>query len=354
MFGFQLDPKPTSERLLHQGVAVTRMLIHYGSRHRGQFVKASLAALMVVATRLALPWPMWVITHQWISTSSSPGSGVYHLLLTSVDPTITMGVLLLLLLVILGLADMIERLYFARFAIGAIRDLRADVFKAARRRHKRKITHKRGDLVARLIGDTARIKNGLKGFFIHVTTHGIVFVGVTVILLVMDIRLGSVFVCATVATGVVTAWGAGWMFRRSLKQRRKEGKLAQQIQKSFKAKSRTARFKKLNKSSGRHQAALTRMEGVITWATHGIYGVTVLAALWAGTAGVTAGRMQFADMVIFMMYALMMRGPIVQLARHGSRTGKIMGNTYRLLEVLQENKETGRRTVEILPVPLGT
>ncbi|MGH8729556.1 MAG: hypothetical protein ACREV9_15675 [Burkholderiales bacterium] len=46
--------------------------------------------------------------------------------------------------------------------------------------------------------------------------------------------------------------------------------------------------------------------------------------------------MEVGDLVVFMMYALMMRGPIVRLARQGSKTGRIFGAGYRLVHMIDK------------------
>ena len=68
-----------------------------------------------------------------------------------------------------------------------------------------------------------------------------------------------------------------------------------------------------------------------------MFGLAVLAALWVGVNGVEAGRFAAGDMVVFMMYVLMMRGPIVRLARQGSQTGKVLGAGYRIIQARQED-----------------
>jgi ABC-type multidrug transport system fused ATPase/permease subunit len=83
------------------------------------------------------------------------------------------------------------------------------------------------------------------------------------------------------------------------------------------------------------EAQLTHAQGVATWATHAIFGAAVLAALAAGSNAVAAGRIGVAEMVLFMMYALMMRGPLVRLARQGAKSGRILAAGHRLLQLTE-------------------
>jgi ABC-type multidrug transport system fused ATPase/permease subunit len=322
---------PESEdRLLAKAIVVLKGMAPYGRRHARVFAMGALAAGFVVAARLALPWPLRAIADIWVGAGADAATATVAQ--GTIHPAILMGFVFFAILVVLGLADMFERLYFARFSIGLVRDLRADTFGAVMKAQAQRKIGKRGDLVARLVGDTARVKAGMKTFLVHVLTNGVVFLGVTVVLLSLDVALGLVFSVAAVGTAAVTWWGAGRMFRRSLSYRTKEGKLANTIERALRHGPTDDRFRKINRSSGSHEAALTRTQGITTWTTYTVFGLTVLAALWVGVNAVEAGRIAAGDMVVFMMYALMMRGPIVRLARQGSQTGKVFGAGYRIIQ----------------------
>lgn len=109
-----------------------------------------------------------------------------------------------------------------------------------------------------------------------------------------------------------------------------------------------ARYVPLETNDGVFEATQTKLQGIATWTTHGIFGAAVLAALWVGALAVDAGRMAAGDMVVFMMYALMMRGPIVRLARQGCRTGKALGTGYRLVQLF--SVDTVARTKQREPL----
>ena len=317
---------------------ILRTLAPYARRHRVVFVKGGVAALFVVAAKLALPWPLRFALDLSI-LDSRDGARTLELPV-AVDPVLLMGGAFLGTLLILGLSDLLARLYFARFAIGTVRDLRADAFKAAVSAEADDASSRSGDMVARLVGDTARLKEGLKGFFVHVVTNGLVFTGVSVILLIMNVQIGLVFAAAGLCAGAVMTWGAARIFRVYRKQRQKEGRLADTIHYAFGGETDEThdRFAKVNRSSGRHEATTTRIQGIATWSTHGIYGLAVVVALYLASGAVKTGQLTQGEMVSFMMYALIMRGPIIRLARQGTRTGKILGAAYRVVDLLQTSR----------------
>ncbi len=333
---YSMNQKPTRQPLLSRWFKVWLVLASFGQRHIRMLVLGGLSALFVVGIRLVLPWPLKALMKPWLGHASHRAHGLLELVPSGLDPVLAMGGLFLLLLFALGYMDFIARLYFARFAIGSIRDLRTQAFKKAGqlRPHTRQMGS--GDLVARLIGDTARLKAGLKGFLVHVATNGVMLVGVTGVLLWLDVRLGLIFVVADILVVCVTAWGAKAMFRSALKFRTKEGQLADYIHESWQDKPSSSSFGDVNHSSGTHEASLTRIQGVTTWAAHVILGLAVVATLWLGTRSVAAGRIDAGDLFVVMMYGLMVRAPIVQLARQGARTGKIMACGERLERLLTE------------------
>jgi ABC-type multidrug transport system fused ATPase/permease subunit len=145
------------------------LLWRFGARHRGWLARGGLAALCVVALRVALPWPLRMLLGPWLDDS-----GVALTSETIVSYCLVFGGIMLAL----GLFDFLSRLWFARFAIGTVQDLRTAAFKAADRE-----TGTPGDVISRLIGDTARIKAGMKGFLVHVATNGVLALGVAGIML---------------------------------------------------------------------------------------------------------------------------------------------------------------------------
>ncbi len=297
-------------------------------------------------TRLALPWPFRGIIEGLFKASSESTDIFAGWLPDSTNAVVILGLVFFVLIFLYGLCDFLERLWFARFAIGTMRDLRLEAFRAAVINHEKYSKKKRGDLIARLIGDTARIKNGLKGFFVHFLPNLFLFLGVTIILLLMNLHLGLIFVTSFLAVGTITVFSSFRQFKKSLKHRKKEGELSNQMLETFRRidKDRNREefnrtFEKLNKKSGLYEASLTRAEGLTTWAICVIFGLTVLLAIWIGTDAVKQDQLNMGDMVVFMMYAIMLRGPVMRLGRYGTRMGKILGTSYRVAKILPDKNE---------------
>lgn len=323
--------------MLRKSLSVIGALAPYGRRHWRWFALGSLAAIAVVAGRLALPWPLRAVAD--LSRAGGESNWVLSLVPGTFDPVLAMGGIFFALIFALGLSDLLERLYFARFSIATLRDLRTDAIAWAVGTRSDERTSKAGDMVSCLVGDTSRVKSGMQGFFVHVATNGLVFLGMTLILFTMDSMLGVIFAVAGIATALVTAWAAARIFKNTLSHRTKEGELADRIQNALQNDSDDAELFDISETSSGDEAKQTKFQGIATWTTHGIYGAAVLAALWAGARAVEAGQIALGDLVVFMMYALMMRGPIVRLARQGSKTGKIFGAGYRVVQVFDKRNK---------------
>jgi ATP-binding cassette subfamily B protein len=321
--------------LAREAAGTVRLLARFGRRHWRAFACGSLAAAGVVAGRLALPWPLRAVNDRWLGQGGSAGDdGLLALVPAGLDPVLAMGTLFLAVMLGLGLADFLERLWFARFALSTVGDLREAAFAAAMRRRHEASPIEPGEVIARLIGDAARIKSGMQAFLVHVATNGAVFLGVTVILFAMDPALGLIFAAAATGTALATGWGAARLFRGALKRREKEGRIANRIMDRMRGSGEDdGETVKLARHGDNQGAAQTRTIGVATWTSHVLFGLAVLAALLVGADAVAEGRITTADLLVLMMYALLMRGPIVRLARQGSKSGKSLGTARRLVQL---------------------
>ena len=308
----------------------------FARRHLRACLGGTAAAVAVVALRLALPWPLKALVDPWVVGAEAAGETV-----ASPVPggALGLGVSFLLLAVGLGWADRFERLSFARFAIGIVRDLRSRAFAAVTGAH-RVPGAGTGDLVARLIGDTARVKAGIKGFLVHVATNGVFFVGVSLVFLWLLPPVGLIFAAGALSLAVLTYAGAARIHRRAVTYRRKEGKLAEAIHRSASLDPSQASFARVNRSSGQHEAALTGLQTLATAGAHVVFGLTVLGAWAAAWRSAAAAQVDAGVLILLAIYSLSLRGPMVQLARQGVRTGKILAGLQRLGHLLDLEAET--------------
>ncbi len=320
-----LDRRKVRRRWLR----IWKALLPFARRHRADFRKSCAAAFGVVAFRLALPWPIRGVLGPYLSADAPSEQPWYA------DPW-SIGLLFLFIVVGLGYSDFRQRVYVARFSIAWVRDIRAEAFRAANRLDPRSLTTSSGDLVARLVGDTARLKAGLKGFQTHVAVNGVFFLGVCAVMLWIDWMLGLIVLGAGVCVFLVTLEGATRLYQHYLKLRKKEGKLAGTIQEALSENPQEARFVKVNYSSGHHETNVVRIQGRTTLAAHVILGIATCAVLVLAFHGLDSGRIQAADMLVFFIYLVDVHRPAVRLCRQGTRFGKMMACGNRLERIIHD------------------
>lgn len=309
-------------------VRLSRLLGRYGRGHRRVLMLGALAALAVVALRLALPWPIRAALQPFLTTGSAAPSNAGAEAAASPERWAALAGLFLGLVLCMGFGDMVERLWFARFAIKTVRDLRAAAFQRAIGPDRAPIRMRSGDLIARLIGDTARIKAGLTGFLVHVATNGTLYLGVTCLMIWLDPLMGAVLAGAGVVLLGITVRGASRAYALASRYRSKEGKLAESIGRASRGSPINA-FARVNRKSGRQEAALAKTQGMATFAAHGVFGAAVLIAILLNTVASADGPNP-GHLLVLVFYALMLRAPVVQLVRQGTRTGKILACLDRL------------------------
>ncbi len=305
----------------------SQLIAGFAARHRRGLLVGAMGAVGVVALRLALPWPLNILL--------ADVSGAGHPLTNDLEAA-TPLVAFVAIVILLGFADFFARMAFARFAIAVVRDLRAAAFESTMRfARPRDESAGTGDLISRLVSDTARLKEGLKGFLIHVATNGLLFIGVGVVLLAVFPAVGLVFLAAALVIGAITAAGALAIHRRASEYRAEEGRLADRIHRASISATGSVGVVRLNRSSGEHEAAVTRLQGLTTWAAHAVYGIAAAISLWMVVRGVGQGAVDSSALLLLVMYLLVLRAPVAQLARQGARTGKILAASRRVCELIQ-------------------
>jgi ABC-type multidrug transport system fused ATPase/permease subunit len=313
--------------------AAWRFIQPYAVKHWPCLAVGLVAALAAVAMRLAVPWAMIAAIKPALAAAAN------HLTQETTPtleawmvPGLKLGALIVAMFFLLGWADFMERLYFARFVIRTVRNLRAHIMNRVLQQNYGSI--ERGDMVARLIGDTARLKTGLNGFLVHISASVVLFLGITVVLFFKNHELGLLLAAGGVVIVGITLAGAAAVYRRSIKNRSKEGELGNLITTPALTEANREYLEKLNRSSGKQQTVVTKLQGYTTWAVYSVFGVVVALGLLLALREVAAHRMSGGVAMVFALYAMQLRTPVVQFARQGAGTGKIVACSDRLEELL--------------------
>jgi ATP-binding cassette, subfamily B, bacterial len=312
----------------------------FARRHRKWLIRGTLGTFVVVACRLAFPWPLRGILELAFSQKEST---VASLTPSAGNPEFWLGGAFILIVLCQGLAELIQRLSFARFSIGLVHDARgAALDSLSKPSAEDQRSRDPGDLIARVIGDSARVKAGLKGVLIRMTQNGVFFVGVCIMLLVIDPRLGLLFFAGGVVMTSIALLGAVRVSNVARRVRRKEGRLAtllHQVLVSDRGDD-SAVSDALEDTGGRGEAKTTKLEGLTILAVHATLALTSCSIVLLGLHLVRSNALQPADMFTVLFYLLMVHNPTVRLSRQTVRLGRVLASAERLAEVLRHEHES--------------
>jgi ABC-type multidrug transport system fused ATPase/permease subunit len=329
---------------------VRKRLGPYGRPHRKWLVTGTLGTIMVVACRLAFPWPLRGV----LQLAFNPNGAVPALVPSGGDPELWLGGAFIVIVLCQGLAELVQRVSFARFSIGLVHDARAAAIEILSDPRQSAATDRDpGDLITRVIGDSSRVKSGLKGVLIRMTQNGIFFFGVLIVLTVIDRRLGLVFLAGGAVMAAIAITGAARVTAISRRARRREGRLASQMHEMLTGDRNgedSEDVDTVDVKGGQAEAKTTKVEGLTTWGVHATLAVTSCAIVLLGLRLVRSGALQPADMFTVLFYLLMVHNPSVRLSRQTVRLGRVLASAERLAKVLKRRDDRP----ELDPVELAT
>lgn len=299
-----------------------------------------------------MPWPLRGVVEVVFPKGSESGKLLVDYLPAWGDPVLWLGAFFVLFAVGSGICELFQRTNIMRFTAHTVHDLRADVVRGANRQpvRERRTT---GDLITRIIGDTARIKAGMAGILVHVLQNGLIFVGVCAVMLYISPRLGCIFLVAGVAALLIGLRASGPVADIVRRQRHKEGRYASAIGGGLEDGGTHLDLDRINASSARKEVGTTRLIALSSLAVHAVLAVAVAIALWVGAREVRSGTIQPGELFLFIAYALTVHRRMVQVGRQLARSGKVVACVERLAVLLDDDEtEADSSSVAPGPVPL--
>lgn len=235
-----------------------------------------------------------------------------------------------------ALSEYIQRLAFARFAAGTVRDARDAAVK--RLEAGGGADRDPGEILARIMGDSARVKSGIRGVLVNTTRNGIFFLGVAAIVLIIDVNIGLVLIRGGLLSVLFACVGARNAAHLSRRFRRRESALTGRLHHVLAAASGavggdeplTTAAK--GKAAGR-DAALSRIEGYTTITIHLVLAATTCAMLLLAIDAGRAGTVSPGSIFILLIYVTLMHNKTVAFGRMIVRIGRVVTSAERLAGV---------------------
>jgi len=330
-----------------RAVAAHRALRPYGMPHRRQLVRGAGATLVLVAARLSFPWPLRGLLEIVFHNNGTGGPGeVIRLVPHRGDPAVWLIGAFVVIILVWGIAEARQRLAFTRYAVGLSRGLRdATLANLPAPRRSRGA----GEVISTVTGDIARIIVGVKGILIGVSRNGAFFIGVTVIVTIIDPLVGLVFLTGGVATVVAGAIGASRSSVIIRRSRKREGVLADDLH-HYLAGDANAVAPTAGSASPADSKA-TRVEGLTTFIVHAILAASTCGILIVTIHDGRNGRLSPGAVFTILAYILLMHNKTVGLGRGVIRAGRVLPSAERIAAMLARHPKARARRAKSAPVP---
>jgi ATP-binding cassette subfamily B protein len=318
--------------------------------HQGLLISGALLSALVVVFRIAQPWPLkWMLD---LLTGRPP----HHVLGGLVDkPELGIAALSVMyvgLTLLAGAAEYGQLITLAGLGNRVMYSFRAQLFTHVLRQplafHEGR---EEGELLTRIVYDTARLRQGVNGLLTRVVQTLVTFVAMSIVLLWLDARLAAVLA----VSGAVALIAMGRIGRRIIraarKQRRREGRLASLVAEDLlgvrelhayrTGEIPDSRFSRQNVKSLQQEQKVRRLGAALLLRTEVLLALSVTLILWLGARAVQAGELTPGGLVLFVTYAVGLYRPFAQFARQTARSGKTFACAERLTKIMQEAPAIG-------------
>ena len=322
---------------------------------------AVLAALGYAAARLLEPWPLKVLFDN-VLTAAPLDTPVGRF--DRGDRT-TLLVLITAAIVALAVARSVfyygQRVLTARVGQDVVTKARRRLFAHVQRLplsfHTRAST---GDLLTRLTGDIAMLRELLVASLTAFVAEGIVVIGFVAVMFWVEWRLALAAVLVVPVILIATTMYSARMRAAASKQRRREGELAGRLHEVLsgiyvvqlfgREDEEDARLRALNKRSSRSGLKAVRLEARLNRAVEVSVGVGTAIVLWIGATQVIAGRLTPGELVVFFVYVQGFYRPLRRMSRVAQRASKASTCLERVTNVLDRDSELRDGQVEAPPI----
>ena len=310
--------------------AIRDRLSPFARPHR-RYLRAALAASVVVtAAQLALPLPLtWLVD---LSSGDGAGPAATAGLPGIGGPAFWPVLALLVAGLVLGGSEWFQRVAVARYVVRSVNDARLGILLHPRGAGSGTAPREPGDVLTRVVSDTARLRVGLKGVLVHVLQHGLFLLGVSVVLLLLDVWLGLAYLAGLgVAIGVALVGTDRAAAMARLRRRRESRVVGDALRAATTGQGLIARPTDRERSV----AIITQLKGRTAWAVQGLLAVSACLVLTLAVRFTESGRLDTAELALVSSYLLMLHYPMMRLGRQITRLGPQLTSAERLARLAE-------------------
>ncbi len=296
-----------------------------------------------VAMRLLEPWPVKVVVD--LVVPADAGLPVR----SDVGRVIVVAALAVLVVAALrALASYLSTVAFALVGARVTTALRAQLYErllgAPVGFHDRSRT---GDLVNRVVGDVARVQEAAITAGLPLLANVTTFVGMAVVLLVLDPLLGVVVLAAVPLFLLSTNRSSSRITDASRTQRKREGELAGDAGEAFAAVRMVQayglegrlghRFHRANDKGLLEGVRARRLAAGLERRTDVVIGAATALVVLLGAQRVVGGQLSTGELVVFLSYFKSAFKPMRDLAKHSGRIARAAASGERVADAFDQS-----------------
>ncbi len=201
-----------------------------------------------------------------------------------------------------------------------------------------------GDILMRLTGDINMMREMLTGTTVALGSTIFIFIGMTIVMAVMDPALTVAALVVVPALGVAVARLSGQLRSAVSRQRKSEGLVAAAVHETLigirvvkafgREREEEKRFQRTNRRSFREGLRAKRLELALTRLVQILIAIGTCAVVWLGARRVHSGAITPGDLLVFMAYVGKMYKPMSRISRLLASLVKAFASGERVIEVL--------------------
>ena len=336
-------------RSLELTYRVARMLRPHATGCGGSGILTGLLSILFLASHLAQPWPLkWIV--DGLAGQPVPWGA----------SLVTLSAAYIVIAATAGVVEYLQRRSVADLANRIVCRFRGALFTHLLRLPL-SYQERRGpgELLTRVVWDTARLRRGVSGVLLRMYQNTLLFVATVGVLLWISPLLASfVLVCGLIAFALMLITNQRILGAARL-SRKREGQLASVVEEDLRGarefqtflQAGDRRFDAANERSLRGEQKLVRLEAGLLLRVELLVALSVCLILWRGTMVVSAGALTVGDLILFVHYTLGLYRPFTQFARQASQAGRTAACAERLMKIVVRKEAVSDG---VLPAPALT
>jgi len=332
---------------------IVALLRPHAGEERASFVAGGVLGVATVVLHVLRPWPLkWIVDYlAAVGQAKVWRSPLGWVPASSEQAIVVLSVTFVLLAAATAAAAYAQTLVLNGLGNRILYRFRAALFDNVLRQplsfHE---SREVGELMTRIVYDTSRLRRGLNGMLVRIVQTIALFVATFVVLLWIDWTLGVVIALGGSAALLMMRRRGRRITSVARRQRSKEGRLAALVGNELMAvrelqafgvsgSSVAARFAARNSRSLRQEQKLQRLSLGLSLRVDVALAASTALAIWFGATGALHGNMTTGDLVLFLSYALALRGPFADFSLQTARLGRTYACADRLERIAV--RETG-------------